>query len=491
MGTMKKMFVLFCAFLISFSVHAVPVLGMLRIPWSVIEQQLDEHPEYLSSTKTFPINDLAVASSFGPITLPPIDVLVKYNLNSIFFQDQNMPVSTRDLAIQIQIPAIAIQKQVSVKNGGVEVIVNLSASCSPIQLIQTRASIQALIQWRLQNQKINGIISNLNFQWPANSWMISQIQCSGPVGFADLIQKDLATKLNDATAFKDEVQGLLQNALNEHLNLFLNSALAPHFLALSNVNIEYQLNQVEKISGTGVDFQILVSDATADPKVQPIDDLKNTTLPELSADHISLAFGPLGFQELIRTSLLGQKYQVALKSFSGFAQLMRSRFFQFFIWPDLMNFPKSSNFTLHSQFLPTSTIALGANQQWNLNLDSSSWIEAPREGNQWHYLDIQNRVKAKLSIAIASGVLTLAPTIKSVKSQISFGQDYLDRFHPFTNLATWILDDAIKQNLALQSQSFQIPKLQMDGLDPFELEKFRVGQKNEMIFEFSALPGAL
>ncbi len=468
----------------SFSTQAAPVLGVLRIPWSVIEHQVSSHQELLNANEVFLIDDFTVASGFGPISLPPVQVGVSYYLNPMHYQSRDMLVSTKFLGIQIQVPAITIQKQMKIVSGGVEVVVNLNASCSPFQLTQAMSSIQALMQWQKHGTKIEAQISSLNFQWPRNSWTVSPIQCVGPAGFADLIQNELNAQLSNADAFKDQVKAVIQNSINLRIGSLLNPFLEPQFMKLQNAQIQYQLNGIDSVSVTGIDFQVYVANAQADFGLAPIDDFKSSPLSSLADDQVSLVFGQLGFQELLKKSLLQQKLQFSLKSFSGFANLMRSRFLQFFLWPDLMRFAKSTNFTLNTQVLPSSSLNFTSNRQWNLKLDMESWIKADRDGVNWSYLQIQSQIKGKFSFTIKDANLELVSKLKSANSEISFGDEYVQHYRPNTAIASWVLDEAIKKLMPITAQSFQIPKIQLESLASFQLRHFRYGTQNEMIFEF-------
>jgi hypothetical protein len=398
-----------------------------------------------------------------------------------------MFLTSKQIEISLLIPAMTIQKQIHRSLNGVQVIVNLQASCSPIQLTQNQSAAKALVQWEARNQEAQGVISNFEFQWPPHSWVISSIQCTGPSGFADLIQQEIQNQLSEATQFENQIRDFLQTSLNQKVNTLLAKALQPHLLQFQSSTYQYELKALQNISKSGIDFQVLVSNGKNESG-NPITDLRGRPLPNLSTTRPSLVFGEKGFQQFMQAALLQQTLQTQLNKLSAFSRLLHSRFLQFFIWPDLMNFSKSAAFTLNTRVLPGSTLSLNAKKSWNMNLYLGSWLVAERENAPWNYLLIQNQLQGQLALTIEKGQLMLAPSLfpssNQLHSKITFGEDYVKRFDPCTIISKSLIEESVKKSLFEKSHFLQIPKVQLEGLRPFLLQQFRFGSQNEMIFEF-------
>jgi hypothetical protein len=239
--------------------------------------------------------------------------------------------------------------------------------------------------------------------------------------------------------------------------------LAPQTVALSeNLGLEWVPQDLTLMAGGLLhvpgQFRLLRQNSSVKPTAleRTYDDSTLAAVKEsgfiLPSDTL-----PKLIQYLYQTGDL--RYRVNSASVSSFTSLMGSRFFQFFIWPDLMNFSSRTSFwfDISSEAAPKL-----ANGEMNPGGGIAYRVSAPLLVNQWApgegqyvpYLDFRAPMTGELNAKIDDGKLSIQLSPNDLNVSAVYRPEY-QKIRRIDN--NWIATGILGSNVQsyLQSQAFQ------------------------------------
>lgn len=472
----RKLSVFFGALLIPFfalaqssSTTASPTYETaLVLPWNFVQQSLTSYSRSNPGPLSFDLGPFSVEAQGVPVTVPGAHVDIVMTVKPVQATGNETVWRADGVKTQISLQGFSVLKTVNQIVNGIPVTVTLSAQCSAFSLIQNNGSAEMHWIWSAADNSLHAELRTLTLGWPANSWQVSQLSCTGAGDFAGLVQSELQKQLAQPEAIAEMAKPYAQNALNEQMAQALNRWKVPRTINDGKQALTIVLSGTQTINSKGVLLTGLARLGTQSPDrdgtVVPLN-LTESTVQQVG-DQPTLVISKKTIDSLVRQKSLWPKVTTNLNKISGFQDLLGSRFIQFFVWPDLFNYNTNSPFSMVSEVQGTPKITLSsANKAW-VEGDVSSWVISKRQNKSWYYIHLQSQIAAWMTYGISKGQFNVTLQKSDVKNaQVGFGLDYVGTFNPNTYIATSTIVDAANEAQAAQSQSVTIPSIQVfEGL---------------------------
>ncbi len=436
----------------------------LVLPWSFVEKMINPIADKKTAEYQYPMQNIAMTAQGVPFVVPQAKLSVQLHLKDVVSQGASTVWETDQLALQLDVAGFEIQKDIQEQRGGVIVVGHLQAQCAPFSLNQVQAHSKMNWLWTVVDRKVSATLSSLELDWPANSWQIGPIQCTGPIGFADLVQAELQNQLAQSSAFLPLIQKTLQDSLNQQMNAQLSPWSAPQWLK-SDKSMSLQLLGSGVVNDKGLLFRTLLrlgeQTSPADlTKMLPLG-LSDDLLAKVGALP-TVIFSKAALQDLIKHQDLFPQVQTNLNQIEAFHDLLGSRFIQLFVWPDLWSFSSQTSFQMTTKLASSPKLIFSEKNYIWMDGNLSSNIQAPRSGYTWDYVQLQTRVQSWLQYSVSGGMINLQLVQPRFDMTTKFGSDYVKYFHPLNYISTSILKKSLEQSAVLKQQSrFSLPQIQL------------------------------
>jgi hypothetical protein len=366
-----------------------------------------------------------LAADFAPGVLTPNSYELKSN----------------HLAFTLSIDKISLNQTVEQVIGGVLVQVQVQADCGPLTMAQSSAQASARIGFQLGAGDVATHVDQFDLQWPTPSWQISALSCQGPAGIDLNIQTQLASALATSTAFKPMLQDELAKYLQDQVGGLLEKLKMPVTLPIDQSATPLALNfkNFQTVNGGVLTFGSLIWNDKANVRPFALKDAPTG----LASDAPILLTTQEGWTDLLTAQIAARPEWTAidLRAQDFFMRVLNSRLLQFFLWPDLWNFSKSSPFTLAVGKPANLKLSWNADGSAKIAMDSFAWVQSLRKNKSWNIIGLSASASGKISAAIHDGQLSLQAQIQSSGLKGKFADDYIKAFNPNTWLATSLLQD--------------------------------------------------
>jgi hypothetical protein len=460
-------------------------------------------------------------SSGMSFTLPDqsVNLGITVNLFGISTEITNLNTTsvTIDSGKKWQLSATGMQAEIDVGRidanqvidqvvNGVRLRLRLNASCSGIRVILAPNVASAMIDLSLSLQ--NGApllnVDKLSLSWPQNAWQVVPFSCTGAAGFDQAVTTQVTQFLSSPATFQVLLQAHMQANLN---NKFL-STMAGFF---SGINIDTKRSDfsvfAKAISFSAITggYQLLGKVNFLLPFVAPGQTLQESLPPlpvSMVVGTVTNAFITLPDSILQKLLTHIQDTQILNRAFTSnevppLTGLLNSRFQQFFVFPDLMKFPKKSVFNFVAGILnPITLVNLSTSRSSKTSINSNPGFDAKLSGvaiiqaqapmkgqsnaSYIPYVNFATQVKSDVNINITDSQLSFVMNNASVKIKTSWDQDYVSLYKPDQRIWTSLIAGKIKGTLVKKPLTYQLPFLNLSALGLFQAASLNYDSKNSL-----------
>jgi hypothetical protein len=152
------------------------------------------------------------------------------------------------------------------------------------------------------------------------------------------------------------------------------------------------------------------------------------------------------------------------KGFSGFKSLMNSRFMQFFVWPELMSYPKSSQFLFDTYSNKNPEIA-GQGLDYQVKINLLSQMLAPQRSNYVPFMNFSIPLNSKIKLSIKEGKAGVMFKDANLNLRYSWDSNYLKSNHASTKFNASLIKNNLQNSLTNKNFIFELPKVNvMEGV---------------------------
>lgn len=412
------------------------------LPWKFVEQELKNIPLQFSLQP----RDLTLHWQDWHPLLKGTTLHVNGAWTQLQVQSTGINAGAQNMSVQVKVQQLVVDQTIIKEIGGNRIEIKINAICEPFEIKVPSADLALQALYLRQNEMLSPKISQLKLAIH-EGWTISPLVCSGPQGFDQAVSQLLQDSLKNS----DSIASLLQT--------FLSTTLEEKWLGAWNqiTTVGYQNLKVTSIDDPSDQGFFIRGE------IRSSADVKKIELPQVLVAPVKSEFPQLVLTSEGFTALAKEKashfsiLRFNLQGFDAFHQLMQSRFKQFFVWPDLMNFSKSAPFLLTSD--PSQIVDLKSLGQgkWSLKSQTKGVIEAPRDHLEQTYLHWGLGASYALSTQVKDSVLNLHVDQSKTNMTWQFNADYLKKYRPSQRVSSSLIKKIGESLLTGRNFQIQLP----------------------------------
>lgn len=306
-------------------------------------------------------------------------------------------------------------------------------------------------------------------------WKISMGACEGPVGFQHALEAELRKLLKD----KNYLQGLFKDQLQKKLDTLVSDAL-------KSLIQEKTVQLSETVSLTLTPQDLMMNPQNGQLVVRGVIGAyikSDKHMPEMSVasdwnESDEKLFQQSGF-------VIPQKFVMALSSafyqtsfynydftsntFDALKSFFSNRFFQWFLWPDLLKFGKGEEFKFSvSPEKQPNVASLGAKNGYvwySLKAPLKTQIKAPRDGGYVPYVNVLSQSSMYAWLGVYKGKALVGFHNVVLDSQKQWDAEYVKKYKPYKSLSLGFFVSKVRDMILQKRFLLDLPVLQIGDTD--------------------------
>lgn len=464
---MKFKSVLLITFLIGFSMKSFA--GQVEIaqwiPWSFVSAELKKYPmEFRSRPDDWNLQ----LGEWAPKAISA-EIQITRGSQDIQISESGIHAIAQNVSGRISVQGLNIDQTILREINGHQIRVRVQAQCQAFQIQIHSFSVSAQASFHQQENSWAPRLSTLNLQIPTGSWAVSPITCQGPQGLDQTIGSVIQDSLNSPEILQETLKSWLAPQIDRTWKTTWNSILSENWQSLKVTSMGEPLS-----TGFFLKGQIEIQNGSAVLLPQDLVAPETSTIPQLVLS--SEGFKALAEDNLKTFSV--QRYD--LQQIPAFKKIMKNRFLQIFVWPDLLHFSRKTPFYISTR---PETTQLGLHSRgsglWNLTMQARGLIQVHRKGQEWTYIHWGIGMSAQLQTQVKNSRLHFKTTNSEANVNWNFDEDYVQAFNPSSRISSTVLKEAGKALFENRSIEKELPTLKMNGRE-WKLDGWK--QKDSLIW---------
>jgi hypothetical protein len=466
--------ILFCPLFLGAAQEASGLQMRLSIPWTQIQKMIQTEVRNSGAfVKSMTDSSLQVGEIRAFVATGKVDFAGLQKITSQVGESR-FDFGVEGSRLRIQVPTFKIDQEIERAVAGGVLRVRIQATCGPLVLSQAFKNVAGRYRFGLQDLKIVGAFESFQVEPDAAQFQMQDLVCQGAPGLDAYLQKRILDLVRSpaflSLKVREFVEPFLQRELNEKVQLLISGLQVPGSALGSQSRLV--LKSVEQTElGLRASLDWIFDERSNNLLAAPDRPRDNTDF----GSRMGLQISKDGFELLLRRYLQQQPEWTTLKAndFADFQKLLFWRFAQFFVWPDLFNFPKKATFPLLIQ-KPEIQAVHFRGTSLKLKAKTTAWLQAPRDGKIWYYVALMARVNGEFEPMISNGQLKLQARAVTSQSKIGFGQDYVNRFGPNQYIASSVTEPLVDNLLKERAWSFALPQVKLSSNLTVKVQSYRL-----------------
>lgn len=382
---------------------------------------------------------------------------------------------TEILNADLHLEGFEVEKEFTKDVDGATIIVTLKAKCLPFSIHQRQAHFSTGLAWRAVDIGFDLSAQDLQLQWPQSSWEIDAITCEGPEGFGEIVQTEVTNFLKNPAAIESWLKPLMEQKLNSLLAKALEPLKKPVWLDNSQIFLaKTSQTQVANDQGLVILFAVETSQAFQSPGASVVEtplNLAGELWQEVSDQPVLIL--PQGFFETTaRHAKIFPRVETHLNDVPAFAKILKSRFLQFFFWPELRKFRKDAPFDATS-LVQGQQYAFPANtpqaqfvggQRMSVKASISTWVKAVRDNVEINWAYINTVLTGSVKYSLIKGEMNFALENPDLQMTAQHSTEYLEKYPNKHKFPISRVRDAMASQLLGRSFKFTLPVLDLQSI---------------------------
>lgn len=469
------------AFLISQNAFSASIIDSefeLQLPRQFQENLLNEKWKSLS-TKEFAgnwkLSDQLIQTSQVPVSLKGITLAVKSHLRKPAIADSKalLQLVSQDLSAEILISEVSVDTVIEKEVGGMIGKFRIQAKCEnvPLTLKSGQGQFGLTLAPSVDKTKVGGEVQDVQLSWDSGAWNVGETNCSGVEGFDSVLKDEIKKISDDSVSFMAPQKDLLKQYVAQYLASYdLDLSLPRNLLsgrsdiAMSMTIDSYKEDASNQAMVARGNLHIEFKKSTTE--AHKVLTLSQTPVALIQGTEAGLML-PADFIKTVMAEAYSANSWVHTLNSSqlpGFSTIMSSRFTQFFIWPEMMNFSKSTQFRfdLYSNKDPQIS---GAGLNYKVKLNLLSRMQAPKGNSYVNFMNFAMPFDSSVLLAVNPGVMKVTFANPSLTMNYQWDPSYVDRYAPSERFSAGTIRDRILEAVAGKTVSVNLPSLPlMEGV---------------------------
>lgn len=501
-----RLLMLIFSFLTSASIaSASESKAQLHLPWTLLNTRLQVALGGNSSTVSTEIPSYQLDAEGIKWNLSSVVISAKPGANSAALTSGNVGLRAVDAPLQMTIGQVAVDQIIEKVVGGARVRVHLKANCGPLVLNQPMTNYSSLFGLSWASGSPVATLQSFTLNWPSKSWQLADFKCEGPQGLPEILHDQIVERLGDANEFRPLLSQFLSAKVTETIESSLQKIREPFAVSSGQAKHQFKIGGLEPIE-SGVLAEVTVtSPGVANVAVEPSVPVKSSKkekkkktdskIPDkATVDYAKLPLdkpaliGAVGLLDQIFTSEMAAQpyyFTLDLQANKSFHDLMQSRFLQFFVFADLMNYPKSNPFYLQL-FRPNfSALSVADNGNLRTSFPLSGLVQSYRENQWWTWINLNGDTQAEVRLSIVSGTLNYQTALSNKGVKLEYGAVYKAKFKKSGSPPSSIASNALKGNQPALSGSVVWPTVDLGVGGQYKIDRLEWIDRSNFILHWN------
>ena len=374
-------------------------------------------------------------------------------------------VVSKNLQAQVHISEVSVDHVIEKEVGGIIGRFRVQALCKDVVLNLTPGlgEFSVSVNPSVGSTSAKVEVKDVNLQWSAGAWKVSALSCTGVQGFEGLITEAVEAISNDSQSFvssqKENLKKYVSDAIQGTSYDF--SKARTLIVSRPDIQVVMMIDDYRDLGEQGIRARghLEVSFLKApDKEVQNLKLLKGEDGVSEKQAFLRLPKDFIKEMAMQAYSANSWMHQVDSTSIPGFATLMRSRFYQFFVWPALMSFPKHSKFTF-DVFSNKNVEIQGEGLNYRIKAPIFARMNAPKGDQMVPFMNFSSYIDSKISMKLTGGKLLTTMTSPALSLNSQWDANFLSKYSPSKRFSSSLIRDYALEAVAGKTMTLDIPEI--------------------------------
>ncbi|KYG61332.1 hypothetical protein AZI85_09685 [Bdellovibrio bacteriovorus] len=417
--------------------------------------------------------DQEITTQDVPVKIKNISLKVKTHLEKPSLQNQQtvLQLTSKNLEAQLTIGEVSVDHIVERVVGGIIGRFRIQASCKNVvmTMIPGKGSMSMAVAPSVGSTNAAALVQSVDVGWAPGSWSSTGIQCEGVEGFADLLKTEIDKIANDSVSFIQPKKDLIRKYVQDYLQDIKLDFSSPRQLIVSRPDISV-LMKVDEYKDQGEAGALIKGHLQIDFLNTKDSEVKNLVLTPGTAPMSSGEAQIILPKDFIKEVLLkaysanAWLHKITSDKLPGFGSLMSSRFMQFFVWPALRDYSKSTKF-LFDVYSNKDMEIQGGGLQYQAKANFYARMQAPRSGQYVPFVNWSVPFNSKINLKVENGKASATLVNPSLGMTPYYDASYVAKYSPNRRILYGTIRDKIISGIWGQTMTMEIPKIPlMEGV---------------------------
>jgi hypothetical protein len=397
----------------------------------------------------------------------------------------NLVLSSSNLSGTIKAGTVSVDQYVEREMNGIIGRFRIQAECKDVVLtaVTNKVKFSVAVKPSTDGKTLSGELQDLDLSWQPDAWQIGDLNCTGAVGFDDMIRQQVLDMAKDSTKFTQALKPELITYLESYLKSYNFDIGKERQLITSRPDIKASMiaDSIQDLSdGTKLKGRVIVIFNKAPDTAKTVLTLKDANLNAIS--NASVRVPEKLLPTLMQKGFAANTWMESLKSSSipGFSSIMSSRIKQFFAWPELTRYSKSTVFPFQLYSDKDMTLK-GSALKYDISGKLIAQMLAPRSSGDVPMMRFSIPFSSKLSFTAKEGVLTTTAKNTDVSLGYVWDENYVRKYNAKTKFMRSTVEGKIQDAVYDQALTYKLPLIPvMDGLN-FRIESLEAPAQTESV----------
>ncbi len=402
-----------------------------------------------------------------------------------------LKLSSKDLQAELHMGEVSVDHVVERVVGGIIGRFRVQAQCKDVvlNLQPGQGSFSLVLSPQVESAKAGTQVESVDLAWLPGGWVAQGFQCVGAEGFEELIKSEINKIANDSARFVEPQKELIKKYVQESLQSFQFDFSQPRQLISVRPDLRL-LMRVEEYKDLGVSGAKLKGQLEIEFLRAPDQGLKTLTLSETpeqgNASEAQLRLPKDFIKEVLLRSYSANSWlhQVTSDRIPGFSSVMGSRLVQFFIWPELMKYPKSSKFKFDVYSNKDINIQ-GEGLRYQVKAPLYSKMMAPKEGAYVPFMNFSLPFTSDVQLKVESGKAYATFENPTLSLSSSWDGAYVNKYSPSRRFSSSTVRDRILSSLDGKTVSVGLPNIPVTEGVALKINKMIAPKGKDIVFRLA------
>ncbi|NUN06193.1 MAG: hypothetical protein HUU57_10570 [Bdellovibrio sp.] len=412
-------------------------------------------------------SDQQMVSQGVPVQLKGVNLNMRTHLQkpTLGSGGNLLTVVSKGMQAQVHISEVSVDHVVEKEVGGIVGRFRIQALCKDVVLNLT----PGLGEFAVAVTPVVGgttakvEVQDVNLKWSTGAWKVGALSCTGVQGFEGLISEAVEAISNDSVSFVSSQKENLKKYVSDAIQgtSFDFSKTRRLLVSRPDIQVAMSIAEYRDLGEQGIRARGNLEISFLKAPDKEVQNLKLLKGEDGASEKQAFLRLPKDFIKEIATQAYAANswsHQVDSSAIPGFATLMRSRFYQFFVWPALMDFPKHSKF-IFDIFSNQNIEIQGEGLNYRMKAPLFARMKAPKGAQMVPFMNFSSYIDTKIALKVIDGKLLTTMTQPALSLNSQWDAGFLSKYSPSKRFSSSLIRDYARDAVAGKTMTFDIPEI--------------------------------